>query len=295
MILILLIPVGGMQPAAMPGQPPAPQVPRDVQIFLPLMVQAFTPTHPEDMVFIPAGNFVRGCDAVNNGGYTCEAGTLPSATVYLDAFYIDRTEVTNEDYQQCVAGGGCTAPANPFSATRPFYYGNPVYAQYPVIYVSWDQANAYCQWAGRRLPTEAEWEKGARGSTDTQVFPWGEAQPSCSLGNLDLTAPCVGDTTETGHYPGGASPYGLLDMEGNAWEWVNDWYDASYYSVAPVNNPSGPVSGINRVMRGGAWTVFHTYPGATDHYRLLTHRYGVSPDYQGHDAGFRCAWTPADY
>ncbi len=188
-----------------------------------------------------------------NGG-NCDrawfAVEAPQHTVYLDAYSIDKYEVANARYQACVDAGGCTAPHDPSSATRTSYYGNPDYAGYPVINVDWGQAETFCAWEGKRLPSEAEWEKAARG-TDGRIYPWGNQNPTCDLANGVVQGKrCVGDTSPVGSYAAGASPYGVMDMAGNVWEWVNDWYDENYYSHSPASNPPGPATGDTRVAAG---------------------------------------------
>jgi formylglycine-generating enzyme required for sulfatase activity len=227
------------------------------------------------MVYVPEGTFWMGStDAdVDDAFALCikyygpckrewfERG-IPQHQVYLDAFWIDQREVTNAQYKQCVGAGMCSPPAQAESATHSSYYGNPQFSNYPVIYVGWDQADAYCRWAGKRLPTEAQWEKAARG-TDKRIYPWGNGFDGTRLNFCDVSCGFdwkdsavndgYADTAPVGSYPAGASPYNALDMSGNVWEWVADWFDASYYTGSPIENPLGPDSGNYHVLRGGSW------------------------------------------
>jgi eukaryotic-like serine/threonine-protein kinase len=230
------------------------------------------------LVYVPAGKFLMGSAATDSFGQKNEE---PQHTVDLDAFWIDRTDVTNAMYTQCVSAGACQKPKALVSKTRPDYYTNPQYAQYPVVFVTWDDAQAYCAWAGRRLPTEAEWEKAARG-TEGALYPWGNQPYDDTRGALQ---PAVKDTTQVGSYPAGASPYGALDMAGNVWQWVADWYDANYYASSPAHNPPGPSTGSLRILRGGSWDVVRPYVRAA-----------VRDSYKGDVTyeviGFRCARSP---
>lgn len=226
------------------------------------------------MRLVPAGEFIMGSENFSDD-------EKPVHQVYLDAYYMDIYEVTNAAYKACVTAGACDPPQETSSRTHSSYYGNSKFDDYPVIFVDWNQADAYCAWRDASLPTEAQWEKAARGD-DGRTYPWGE-EISCSQANyFDGSKYCVGNTTEIGSYESGKSPYGMYDMAGNVWEWVNDWYDSYYYASSPSSNPLGPVSGQYRVLRGGSW-------GGFDNYVRSAYRDGYSPVSFNDNVGFRCA------
>ena len=221
-----------------------------------------------EQVYVPAGAFAMGASQDDK---TADADEIPQHKVYLDSFWLDRTEITNAMYTRCVTAKGCTPPVH---SDR---YGKPEYANHPVPGVAWTQAQSYCMWAGRRLPTEAEWEKAARG-TDGRMYPWGNFPPDKNLLNFNQQ---VNDTTAVGSYLEGASPYGALDMAGNVWEWVADWYDPEYYTHSPASNPTGGIEGNLRVLRGG------NRDSNVKNVRV-TERFWAFPGRNDTD-GFRCA------
>lgn len=230
-----------------------------------------------EQVFVPAGSFMMG----SNDGLTDEQ---PVHKVILDAFWVDRTEVTNAQYFACVVDGICDRPTNINSKTRQNYLIDPDYADYPVIYVDWNDANTFCQWAGGSLPTEAEWEYVARGP-DNRKYPWGDTPlPTCDRLNFSPTPICVKDTSKTGEYAEGGSWVGAFDMAGNVWEWVRDRYSDSYYKDSPLQNPEGPDNSAYRVMRGAAWTTAEPFQTRASYRNFLNY-----PTYSAPDVGFRCS------
>jgi parallel beta-helix repeat protein len=250
------------------------------------------------MVYLPAGEFIMG-QKTDEGRLWCQLFERSLChqeffdtyhSVYLDSYWIDQTEVTNSMYSACVEAGVCQAPQNRYIGGTE-YYGITDYFDYPILNVSWDSASTYCQWAGARLPTDAEWEKAARG-VDGRPYPWGDTTPSCSLANFagiyDMSCPynwcdCVGFPTRVGSYLTGVSPFGALDMAGNAPELVSDWYRldtrGDYYISTPAYNPTGPTAGSYKVLRCGQWD-------STPTGILSTCR---SPIDAGDGPGFRCA------
>jgi len=233
------------------------------------------------MIRIPAGTFTMG----SSDG---DADEKPVHQVSLDEYYIDKYEVTNRQYKRFCDATGKSYPSDPGFSGMSSYFTS--YPDYPVVKVSWDDAAAYCTWAGKRLPTEAEWEKAARGN-DSRKYPWGNSEPDAggfyraNWGEGTDRSVWKRDgyeyTSPVGSYERGASPYGCMDMAGNVWEWCADWYDGSYYSRSPSSSPAGPSSGSSRVLRGGSWYFFAGSLRCAD-------RGGDDPSYRSVYYGFRC-------
>lgn len=235
-------------------------------------------TIANEWVNIASGEFKMGCTG-------CYDDEQPEHIVHVPAYDIQKYEVTNAQYADCVAAGSCSAPMSSSSSSAATYYGNHAYDDYPVIYVDWSMANDYCVWLGARLPTEAEWEKAAKGpSPEQKEYPWGAAAPTCGETNgTILGTACVGDAAVVGSYAAGASYYGVLDMSGNVAEWVNDWYDPVYYLSSPYNDPQGGNGSTGvKLIRGGGWN------GDETSLRLLTRSVNL-PTATNSSTGFRCA------
>jgi formylglycine-generating enzyme required for sulfatase activity len=228
------------------------------------------------MIRIPAGDFIRG---TNSGGFDEQ----PEARIHVDAFSIDRYEVTNGRYLAFVSATNHRYPGPPSRYAKNMARMRGV--NQPVVYVSWEDADAYCRWKGKRLPTEVEWEKAARG-TDGRLWPWGSVQDVKAANwarvddGFEATAP-VGSMTRD------VSPFGLADVAGNVMEWVTDWYAEDSYRDGIERNPTGPEHGLYRVMRGGAYT-------STGSDIRITSRSKMVPDFRDETIGFRCASSEVD-
>jgi hypothetical protein len=216
------------------------------------------------LIFIPSGESKMG------DGST----VAPERSVTLDGFWIQQTKVTNRMFAQCASVGACTTPTQEIGGP---VYSNPEFANHPVVGVTWDQALAYCTWIQGRLPSEAEWEKAARG-TDGSLYPWGNDEPACDVSNFGF---CTGRTSEVDAYVNGASAYGVFDLAGNVYEWVGDWYSETYYDEGPSLNPMGPQEGQYRAVRGSSFeTDLEQMTSAVRHYGAQL--------YHSRDLGFRC-------
>jgi formylglycine-generating enzyme required for sulfatase activity len=240
-----------------------------------------------EMEQIPYGCYQMG-DSFSQG----QADELPVHNVCISAFEMDVHEVTNAEYADCVGTGVCTPPSQTDSYTRTSYYGNPDYDDYPVIWVTWNQAQNYCRWAGKRLPTEAEWEYAARGGYPGERYPWGESI-NCSNANYGRGSPASPCWNEGGLENDTSLPkkfppyYGLYDMAGNVWEWVNDTYDENYYQYCVdhgiTNDPPGADTGRENVLRGGSCISLETM------LRVASRYSHDGATYANNSVGFRCA------
>jgi formylglycine-generating enzyme required for sulfatase activity len=250
-----------------------------------------SPTDRVTLVCVPAGQFLMGAGEDDPQAKDSEK---PQHKVSLDAYWIDNTEVTNLNFGRCLAAGACHPKQYETSAASYVPYSvNPDSQNYPALIYESDPAVEYCQWVGRRLPTEAEWEKAARG-TDARLYPWGSAPLECSLANYYACGLSITDTPRCGNsehcktnpvdsLTAGASPYGALNMSGNVWEWVADWYQVDYYSQSPAENPTGPATGEFRVIRGGGAT------SISQDLRVTRRASGDPQHYMDGQMGFRCA------
>ncbi len=224
------------------------------------------------MAVVPAGEFWMGRD-----GMEALEDERPRHKVWLDRFAMDVHEVTTGRYARFLAATGRTPPWM-WETVKLELHGDR-----PVIGVTWEDADAYCTWAGKRLPTEAEWEKAARG-TDERLYPWGNQFPTAALANFALGVRFSYSQAlrPVGSYPDGKSPFGLVDLAGNVWEWVRDWYESAYYERSPERNPPGPEQGQFKVLRGGSWSELPKY--------LLAYgRFKLPPNTRNSYIGFRCA------
>lgn len=232
------------------------------------------------MVYVPAGEFWMGsADADRNA----QNDERPQHIVYLDAFWIDRTEVTNAQYKKCVSVVVC----RPSDLAGDPNFNNDLQ---PVVGVNWNDAKTYCEWAGEQLPTEAQWEKAARG-TDGRTYPWGDQAATCDYAVMDDgSGNGCGQGNKAwpvGSKPQGASPYGALDMAGNVWEWVADWYEEEYYRISPAQNPVGPADGSWKGGRSGSW-------GFAGFSVRTADRYALAPSDIHGWVGFRCVYSGSE-
>ncbi len=288
LVVFSIILLAGCQAAPTEIPPPTDTPPPPTATALPTVASpadaqlSDTWSRPADgmqMIYIPAGRFVMGSTEADPCAHLDE---FPRHTVSLDAYWIDRTEVTNAQYQACVETGICQ-PATSCSWGEPTYE-NPAKADHPVVCVNWFSAGDYCAWVGGRLPTEAEWEYAARGA-DERRYPWGDEFDS-ELCNSSEAG--IDETTPAGQFsPLGDSPFGLVDVAGNVWEWVTDWYEIGSYTHDKPSNPTGPKTGKGRALRGGSW-----YGDGCS--VRTTYRYYNDPLDHSPGVGFRCVVAAVD-
>ena len=255
------------------GSPPPPLDPSFSQTAKPLVRETSSGEAPltDEMVLIPVGRFIRGTAA---GGYD----ERPERVIYVDEFMIDRFEVTNHQYQAFVAATGHRKAAPPSRYAKNL--SRMAGVNQPVTYVSWEDADEFCRWKGKRLPTEAEWEKAMRG-TDGRLWPWGN-EPDFTASNWNSVPDGFDAAAQVGSFPRDISPFRVADGAGNVMEWVADWYAEDAYRDAGDRNPKGPDHGVYKVLRGGGYTSSGTDVRITSRSRMV-------PDFRDETIGFRCA------
>lgn len=253
------------------SETPTPETPLNLADIVPVSGSVLTWIDFSNFVYVPAGEFNMGKESLTPVDYA------PVHKVDLAGFWIHQAEVTNQQYASCVQAGECSAPNK--ESGYPYWYSLSSEANSAVVGVTWDQAQKYCEYIEARLPTEAEWEKTARG-TQEKTYPWGTDLPTCTLLNFNncLPTPKPGEVRS---YMAGASEYEALDLAGNVFEWVSDWYAADYYSKTSISNPLGPESGIYKVYRGGGFLSDEQDVSATM-------RFFTEPVQHSADLGFRC-------
>jgi len=241
---------------------------------------------PGEMVEVPAGTFQMGCNSAVDT--ECKPHESPYHAVTLSAYKIGKYEVTVGEYQKCVDDGACNNNGaeehyiSHVDSEDRCNFGMSDRTDHPINCVTWFGAKAFCEWAGGRLPTEAEWEKAARG-TDGRKYPWGNEERSCDYAMISACG--VEATIAVGSKEAGVSPYGAYDMVGNVWEWVEDWYSESYYGTSPAKDPTGPEAGTYRVLRGGSWAA----DDPSDARVSSRFYYDFDGYYNKPSYGFRCA------
>lgn len=256
------------------------------------------PTLTIEMITIPAGNFSMGSTASDTVRWPGTSREYPQHTVYLDAYQISKYEITNAQYKIFMDAGGYSDSTywtaegwayrisgnrtEPYIWTSGYYNNGIAYPNHPVV-VTWYEAYAFCRWAGGHLPTEAQWEKAARGNVTANYWPWGSVWYSAKCNSCyDIWPDTFVYSSPVGSFSAGKSLYGVHDMAGNLWEWVNDKYQSDYYSVSPSSNPPGPDTGSDRVFRGGSWD-------NGDPSCRTTNRNKLFPSASTHNIGFRLA------
>ena len=258
-------------PPVLPQETPPPVMATEEFAIVPVTGSILRWVDLSDFVYVPGGEFIMGEDTAQPSDHA------PAHTVILEGFWIHQAEVTNQQYEFCVTEGKCTPPSK--EPKTIYRYGSSTFANYPVVGVNWFQAQEYCTFIEARLPTEAEWEKAARG-VEAKPYPWGEDTPTCDLLNFnDCLDPSEPENVRT--YNNGTSPFEVMDMSGNVFEWVSDWFAPDYYPVSPANSPQGPERGTKKVFRGGSYQSLPDEIG-------VAQRFSIEPAKHAADLGFRC-------